>query len=68
VFQATELCLIEGGKNSQSVPVGMGQPTIRMEQMTVGGTAGGWLRTIAEQWTDNNRSSSLVGIRAILLN
>ena len=29
------------GKDGQSVPVGVGQPTIRIEDLTVGGTASG---------------------------
>ena len=26
------------GKNGQSVPVGVGQPTLKLDQLTVGGT------------------------------
>jgi TldD protein len=38
-----DMCLDPGigmcGKDGQSVPVGVGQPTIRIEGLTVGGTA-----------------------------
>jgi TldD protein len=27
------------GKNGQSVPVGVGQPTLKIDELTVGGTA-----------------------------
>jgi TldD protein len=40
----SDMCLDPGvgmcGKDGQSVPVGVGQPTIRIEGLTVGGTAG----------------------------
>jgi TldD protein len=39
----TDLCLDPGvgmcGKDGQSIPVGVGQPTLRIEGLTVGGTA-----------------------------
>jgi TldD protein len=39
-----DMCLDPGigmcGKEGQSVPVGVGQPTLRIEGLTVGGTAG----------------------------
>src|SRR5206468_403958 len=39
----SDMCLDPGvgtcGKDGQSVPVGVGQPTIRIEGLTVGGTA-----------------------------
>ena len=31
---------LDRGKNGQGVPVGVGQPTLRMERITVGGTGG----------------------------
>jgi hypothetical protein len=45
ILTATAFCLwvmIEGvgvcGKDGQSVPVGVGQPTLKLDELTVGGT------------------------------
>ena len=39
-----DLCLDKGigvcGKDGQSVPVGVGQPTLKIDALTVGGTQG----------------------------